>query len=614
MKSLAREYRRHLVKEPAYLVAQPKQAVKLDSEGDKQSNEDTTITTDIATVDAVDTVDAATTDSPTSPCLPTWGNISAEEHLRTLHDLCSFLLSDLDRFALLPGYRDEGAIWRTDSLGADRHGATYWFIGDCWLYREHPRRRRTVPPPPSKRNSDQGNRGSTNTDTASTGRYNRSRTKKRPAPEPDVPEPETEAELESEWECVAWDTTSWRYFLEESSPFLTSRRPVDRELQTRLISELGPAACELLGREERQRRRREEELQRAALWESRQRSSRIAARERLHQQLVLHETSTIPLPVALPSRRPLRGRMGMGGGAALAANNAASPPRLTREERMALRAKRAQRRETEQIIHELMMQQERAPSEGDLYSESVDIEEQEQEQELEPVPGPEPEQEADDERESVSSTRSTTSFAPHSPIKLFLKIGPDGAARTDLFIANERIEKRDHFHQTPTSEQLGQQGAEMGMERGGDRGDPSPLPSIAVTGPPKDRVGGGKVRNFEHMMQSPKKLTMTPMTTMTATTTAPLSSCAQVDQVPKETTDSRAGDDRVGNHEQTSKKPDSHPTTYPTDQYPPSSSAALVRAPTEKEIAVANLLTDIASLLDNSNGSSNSNPEKEGQI
>lgn len=510
VKSLAREYRRHLVEEPSYLLLARTAEGREEGEGSRDST--------------------ATPPEPLSP--PTWGSISAEGHLQTLHDLCSFLLADLDRFALLPGYRDGGAAWRTDSLGADRQGATYWFIGDCWLYRERRVQQRPVP------------KGAQKGSSQSKGKRKRS-------------EPEPELGSESEWECVAWDTTSWRHFLEEASPFLTSRRPADRELQARLVAELGPAACELLGWEERQRRRHEEELQRAALWETRQRSSRIAARERLHQQLVLHESTTIPSPAAPPGRRLTR----TGTGVDAASPAAVSPPRLTREERMALRERRAQRRETELIISELMIQQEQ--EQATMQSEPVDIEEG-----------------GDDNDKSASAMSLASSHGrpllPRSPIKLLLKIGPDGAARTDLFIANERVEK--------------------------DMGDTG-RGQTAVAGPERQCAEAKQSTGMEYHAAVHQRTGTPPHAPMILhAETRPYAAHTEPGRQPAQ----HAGERTHGADPHAGRSAEQHAVRrvdHQTDRPPLAPLRPLsADAPTEREIVAANLLTDIASLL-NSNDS-----------
>ena len=278
---------------------------------------------------------------------PALNTLQAHQHLQILHDLCSFQLFDTDRFTSLPNFRDAGAEWRISCLGRDKHGTDYWSIANCWLY----------------------------------------------------------TESNNEWKCVAWDTSSWRFFLQDN-PLKNSRRAADKQILHHLETVIHPAAQEILSEVERMRnaRRKKEEavLQRQIFLETRQRSLRASTREKIHQQLQQERQED------QPTRKSFA---------------APETAKLTREARMAMRQKNILKREADQLVEELLrQQQEEADRQDELISSSdhmINV--------------------IDDEGTSLSPPAK-------SPIKLLLKVNRDGTLSSDLFIDNQHVHKEKPLH------------------------------------------------------------------------------------------------------------------------------------------------------------------------
>lgn len=274
---------------------------------------------------------------------PLLGDLSPRQRLQALYDMCSFQLFDVETLLTRAGVRDLGAAWRVDAVGEDKQGRHYWFLADCWLY------------------SEDGEK----------------------------------------WKCIAWDTPSWQSFLAENA-LTSSRRASDKQLLKELREHCFAIAEPILLAEERETRakakREQLEVQRIALMETRKRSSRIAAQEKIRQEAEAEaEYDRSPKRTVIEESRP-----------------------LTREERVALRHQRVAKIELEKALS----------ASRDQTSE-VDVEE-----------------EGDEE----GSWREEEDKTPRSPIKLLVRMGPNGPVDTKLFIGDESVESSRTTKETPINQ------------------------------------------------------------------------------------------------------------------------------------------------------------------
>ena len=110
------------------------------------------------------------------------------------------------------------------------------------------------------------------------------------------------------------------------------------------------------------------------------------------------------------------------------------PAKMSREERMTLREKRADKRKVQQMVEEIVKAQEQTIADGINEAAKVNIDSME-----------------DEEGEDVDK-------ASRSPIKLLLRIGPDGPTGTNLFIDNQLVDKKtSDYSNTQTSDHLNAQ-------------------------------------------------------------------------------------------------------------------------------------------------------------
>lgn len=335
---------------------------------------------------------------------PPLASLTPSMRLQVLYDLCSFTLFDLETLMTRPNMQDLGPRWRLEAIGNDKHGLRYWFLADRWLFSENPHR------PQTKAKS----------------------TRKGPR---NREEEEAADDSEEEWKCVAWDSASWHAFLDDN-PFARSRKASDREILRRFREEIYPVAEPLILEEERRRRvvwkKEQAEIQRLALFESRKRSSRLAAKEKIRAELQMEE---LPLARLATTKAP-KGR---------------EKRPLSREERVALRNQKIAKME-ETILTAALEQSSR-----DL--DPVDVEDVEEEEEAGEFGecGDDEELEATerflDEQHHRSAEDSDDyeslglglglGLEQQSPIKLIVRKGPEGQLNAQVFIGNEMLEKED---------------------------------------------------------------------------------------------------------------------------------------------------------------------------
>jgi hypothetical protein len=298
------------------------------------------------------------------PPLSTLNNI---QRLTVLFSLCTFQLFNDE--ILISRVRDKGAAWRIEPLGKDKRGHSFWFLADCWLFEE--------------------------------------------------------GEEEEDWQCVAWDIPSWTRFLQEN-PFNNSRRGTDKALLKHLQGTIFSIAEPILIEEERRvktlLKREQLELQRVALTESRKRSSRIAANERIRHVHELEEGTRSPKK---EERRV-----------------------MTREERVAMRSQKVAKIELEKVLAESRMDED-----VEVGNESSELESE----------GEWEGEESFDMEELSEMEPFELNILPKSPIKLILKMGPDGPLKSELFIGDEQMEKN-----------------ELGADSSALIGNPTPLNNVSV--------------------------------------------------------------------------------------------------------------------------------------
>lgn len=214
------------------------------------------------------------------------------------------------------------------------------------------------------------------------------------------------------WECLCWDAASWAHFL-ETTTLGQSRRASEKRLITHIKNILHPTAIPYLEEDRRRRnakmKKQNLELQRTLFLDTRKRSSRLLAKEFIKQDL-LEES-----PPASPRRSepPLQRGSGF----------------LSREERNALRDKRLRKLEEKKIIEALELS---------MATEGKHNHQQENEENLDIEPDSVDVEEQDEEEEPKGLNRS--------PIKLVVKMGPNGTLRSELFIGEEIVERKDSIY------------------------------------------------------------------------------------------------------------------------------------------------------------------------
>lgn len=276
---------------------------------------------------------------------PSFSILGPEQLLELLYDLCSFQLFDLDTLQARPAFKDLGGVWRTEPLAADKHGQRYWLIGECWLYSE-----------------------------------------------------KIERDL---WQCVAHDLASWNEFM-NNNPFVKSRRAVDKTALDMIRKEVAPLVEPILQAEERRQRtllkKEHQEMQRMLFAETRRRSSRVVAQERIRNDALASQESSQSKGTPSPSKPEKR--------------------QLSREERIALRHEKMIKQEERKIIEQLM--------EDDEDAEKDETEEKEKEGD-----------------QMLSPSECDEIDVERSPIKLFVKIGPHGSLSSQLFIGDQPVRKEN---------------------------------------------------------------------------------------------------------------------------------------------------------------------------
>lgn len=76
-----------------------------------------------------------TTDQPIE-----WAQLSLEDKIATLHDLCEWQLTDPERFRKLVKSEEDVTTWRVSPIGWDAHDNAYWLFDDnrIWIQRPEP--------------------------------------------------------------------------------------------------------------------------------------------------------------------------------------------------------------------------------------------------------------------------------------------------------------------------------------------------------------------------------------------------------------------------------------------------------------------------------------------
>nr|CDI56406.1 phd finger domain protein [Melanopsichium pennsylvanicum 4] len=76
-----------------------------------------------------------------------WAQLSLEDKIATLHDLCEWQLMDSERFRKLVKSEEDITTWRVSPIGWDAHDNAYWLFDDnrIWIQRPQP-----APKPPTK--------------------------------------------------------------------------------------------------------------------------------------------------------------------------------------------------------------------------------------------------------------------------------------------------------------------------------------------------------------------------------------------------------------------------------------------------------------------------------
>ena len=311
---------------------------------------------------------------------PPLASLTPPMRLQVLYDLCSFTLFDLETLMTRPNMHDLGPQWRLESVAMDKHGLCYWFLAGRWLFSEA-----SVPSNPKNKKS------SSNANPPEEG-----------------------------WKCIAWDSASWQAFL-NSNPLTSSRKASDRETLRRFRDEIYPRAEPLLLEEERHQRaawkKQQAELQRLVFLDSRKRSSRLAAKDKIRADMQIENSP--------PSRRPK-------------VSNSSSRS-LSREERIALRHQKVARLE-EQSIEEALEQS--ARSVDGINVESTDGE---------TFSGLEKYSETD---HAMADGEFMAAEHP-SPIKLIVRKGPQGDLNAQVFIGDQVVEKNEPEAQLDVNERAG---------------------------------------------------------------------------------------------------------------------------------------------------------------
>ncbi|CDR99043.1 uncharacterized protein SPSC_01723 [Sporisorium scitamineum] len=85
-----------------------------------------------------------------------WAQLSLEDKIATLHDLCEWQLMDPERFRKLVKSEEDITTWRVSPIGWDAHDNAYWLFDDnrIWIQRPQPQPKPAVKPrAPAKKGS-----------------------------------------------------------------------------------------------------------------------------------------------------------------------------------------------------------------------------------------------------------------------------------------------------------------------------------------------------------------------------------------------------------------------------------------------------------------------------
>lgn len=341
------------------------------------------------------------------PAWPTLAHLTPRQRLQILFDLCFFQLVDVERFRSLAQFKDttDGQKWRLSPAGPDQLGRRYWLIAGCWLYASEPNE----------------NLNDSTQDKVDGSPVHRRGLRKR-QPSGTVSAKKGLKLLPDEiWKCLAWSVDSWNQVF-NSQVNSKNRRGSERKLFFSMQEEWLPSAYNILHPWEHQQqveiRRKEAELYRQALFESRKRSSRIAAQQKLKEQLA-PDSSPI-------TTRTLRNKNMVDHPKGDV--NSSPTHKLTREERMARREKMAARRKVDAMMDRFLEAQQQSTSDHEKFEDYNN-----------------------DEGDDATSSQSTIddfstnveNCGSHSPIKLLFKMGPNGPVRSELIIGDEKTSKND---------------------------------------------------------------------------------------------------------------------------------------------------------------------------
>ena len=85
-----------------------------------------------------------------------WAQLSLEDKIATLHDLCEWQLMDPERFRKLVKSEEDVTTWRVSPIGWDAHDNAYWLFDDnrIWIQRPQPQPKpQAKPRAPAKKGS-----------------------------------------------------------------------------------------------------------------------------------------------------------------------------------------------------------------------------------------------------------------------------------------------------------------------------------------------------------------------------------------------------------------------------------------------------------------------------